>query len=174
LFYVAHPANFGFCFTLIFPDFFFGSQLLTSSPGIEERITALIGFSKSPGATSCDSQGEAMQLVQPEPSAPGLQQAAGYTAAPLFPGYMFVRMVADPALLSTVERLPGLVRFVTSGRELVAVTDAEITGILGGCLEGIEGVLTSQTNRKDIVISVSSIQRSLKVSPGNYQIERLS
>ena len=185
-----------------------------------------------------------MQLAQSEPSAPGLQQAAGYTeaawyplqtryqcerkvdaalrdrgfesfapmqqvarrwsdrtrmvATPLFPGYMFVRMVADPALLSTVARLPGLVRFVTCGHELVAVTDAEMTNvravaandteyepgpfpavgervrILGGCLEGIEGVLIGQTNREDIVISVSSIQQSLKVSLGNYQIERLS
>jgi transcription antitermination factor NusG len=118
--------------------------------------------------------------------------------APLFPGYMFVRMVADPALVSTVVRLPGLVRFLTTGRELVAVTDAEMTNvralaandteyepgpfpaagervrIRGGCLDGIEGVLTGQTNRKEIVVSVSSIQRSLKLSLGSYQIERLS
>jgi transcription antitermination factor NusG len=118
--------------------------------------------------------------------------------APLFPGYMFVRMVADPALLSIVVRLRGLVRFVTVGNELVAVTDAEManvralaandeayeTGpfpavgervrIRGGYLEGIEGVLTGQTDRKEIVISVSAIQRSLKVSLGSYQVERLS
>jgi transcription antitermination factor NusG len=117
---------------------------------------------------------------------------------PLFPGYMFVRMVADPALLSAVVRLPGLVRFVMAGNELVAVTDAEMTNvralaandagyepgpfpvvgervrIRGGCLEGIEGVLTGETNRKEIVISVSSIQRSLKVMLGSYRVERLS
>jgi transcription antitermination factor NusG len=117
---------------------------------------------------------------------------------PLFPGYMFVRTIADPTLLNTVVRLPGTVRFVTAGNELVAVTDAEManvralaandTGfepgpfpavgervrIRGGCLEGIEGILTGQTNRKEIIISVSSIQRSLKVMLGNYQVERLS
>src|ERR1700685_4467315 len=44
--------------------------------------------------------------------------------SPLFPGYTFVRMEAEPELLVKVLRLPGLVRFVTYGRELVAVPNA--------------------------------------------------
>ena len=46
--------------------------------------------------------------------------------------------------------------------------------IRGGCLEGVEGVLTSQSDEREVVITVGAIQRSLKVQLGNYQIERLS
>ena len=49
--------------------------------------------------------------------------------SPLFPGYTFVRMEADPKLLVKVLRLPGLVRFVTSGRELVPVPNEEIESV---------------------------------------------
>jgi transcription antitermination factor NusG len=43
------------------------------------------------------------------------------------PGYTFVRKEADSSsLLIRVLRLPGVVRFVTSGRELVAAHDTEI------------------------------------------------
>jgi transcription antitermination factor NusG len=117
---------------------------------------------------------------------------------PLFPGYTFVRMEAQPESLIKVLRLPGMVRFVTSGRELVAVPNEEIetvralvqsnttyepgpfpavgekVRIHGGCLEGVEGVLTAQTGRGEIVISVGAIQRSLKIPLGGYRIERLS
>jgi transcriptional antiterminator NusG len=116
--------------------------------------------------------------------------------SPLFPGYTFVRMEAEPKLLLKVLSLPGLVRFVTNGRELVAVPDAEIETvralvrsntsyepgpfpavgekirIRGGCLEGVEGILT-HTGRGEIVIAVGSIQRSLKVPLCSYQVERL-
>jgi transcription antitermination factor NusG len=118
--------------------------------------------------------------------------------SPLFPGYTFVRMEAEPELLIKVLRLPGLVRFVMSGRELVAVPNEEIetvralvqssisfqpgpfpavgerVRIHGGVLEGVEGILTAQTGRGEIVISVGAIQRSLKIPVGSYQIERLS
>ena len=46
--------------------------------------------------------------------------------SPLFPGYTFVRMEAEPKLLIKVLSMPGLVRFVTNGHELVAVPNAEI------------------------------------------------
>jgi len=118
--------------------------------------------------------------------------------APLFPGYTFVRMEADPKLLVKVLRLPGLVRFVTSGRDLVEVPDREIdtvralvqsktsyepgpfpvvgerVRIHGGCLQGVEGVLTAQKGREAIVVSVGAIQRSLIIPLGGYRIERLS
>ena len=118
--------------------------------------------------------------------------------SPLFPGYTFVRMEAEPQSLIRVLRLPGMVRFVTSGRELVAVPNEEIetvralvqsntsyepgplpavgerVRIHGGCLEGVEGVLTVATGRGEIVISVGAIQRSLKIPLAGYQIERLN
>jgi transcription antitermination factor NusG len=118
--------------------------------------------------------------------------------SPIFPGYMFVRMEADPKLLVKVLRFPGLVRFVTSGGKLFPVPDAEIetvraltqsdasyvpgpfpaigerVRIHGGCLQGIEGILVDQTGRGEIVISVGAIQRSLKFLLGDYRVERLS
>jgi transcription antitermination factor NusG len=118
--------------------------------------------------------------------------------SPLFPGYTFVRMEAEPELLIKVLRLPGLVRFVTSGRELVAVPNEEIevvravvqsntayepgpfpaigerVRIRGGCLEGVEGILIAQTGRGEIVISVGAIQRSLKIPLAGYQVECVS
>ena len=117
--------------------------------------------------------------------------------APLFPGYTFVRMEALPELMVKVLRMPGLVRFVTSGRDLVPVPSEEIDAIRalaksnsgyepgpfpavgeririrGGLLEGIEGVLVAQSGLKEIVISVGVIQRSLKIPLAGYQIERL-
>jgi transcription termination/antitermination protein NusG len=117
--------------------------------------------------------------------------------SPLFPGYTFVRMEAEPESLIRVLRLPGMVRFVTSGRELVAVPNEEMetvralvqsntsyepgpfpavgerVRIHGGCLEGVEGVLAAQTGRGEIIISVGAIQRSLRVPLAGYQIERL-
>jgi transcription antitermination factor NusG len=117
---------------------------------------------------------------------------------PLFPGYTFVRMEAEPELLIKVLRLPGLVRFVTSGRELVAVPNEEIdvvrtlvqshtayepgpfpaigerVRIRGGCLEGVEGILIAQTGRREIIISVGAIQRSLKIPLGSYRFDRVS
>jgi transcription antitermination factor NusG len=118
--------------------------------------------------------------------------------SPVFPGYMFVRIDAKSHSLLEVMSLPGLVRFVTSGRELVAVPDLEIemvraltqsgasyehgpfpvigerVRIHGGCLQGVEGILVDQTGREEIVISVGAIQRSLKIRLGHYRVERLS
>ena len=106
-------------------------------------------------------------------------------------------MEPDPKLLIKVLRLPGLVRFVTSGRELIPVPEHEMetvralsqnschyelgpfpavgekVRIRGGCLEGVEGVLTDHTGQKEIVISVGAIQRSLKIPLGAYRVERL-
>jgi transcriptional antiterminator NusG len=118
--------------------------------------------------------------------------------APLFPGYTFVRMEAEPKSLVKVLRLPGMVRFVTRGRELIAVPNQEIEAVRallqsntsyepgpfpvvgervrihGGCLEGVEGVLIGQTGRGEIVISVGAIHRSLKIPLGSYRFERLT
>jgi len=117
--------------------------------------------------------------------------------SPLFPGYTFVRMETDSKSLLKVMRLPGIVRFVTTGRELVPIPDEEIEAvrgllqsheayeaapfpalgervrIRGGCLDGIEGIITSHLNRREIIISVGAIRRSLKVPLGNYTVECL-
>jgi transcription antitermination factor NusG len=118
--------------------------------------------------------------------------------SPVFPGYMFVRMEAKSRSILEVLSLPGLVRFVTSGRELVAVPDREIETVRaltqsrasyepgpfpvvgervrvhGGCLQDVEGILVDQNGHEEIVISVGAIQRSLKVPLGHYRVERLN
>ena len=118
--------------------------------------------------------------------------------APLFPGYTFVRMEALPELLVKVLRVPGLVRFVTNGRNPVSVADEEMGAIRalmqnsvsyepgpfpavgeririrGGLLDGIDGILIAHKDSGEIVISVGVIQRSLKVPLRDYQIERIS
>jgi transcription antitermination factor NusG len=115
--------------------------------------------------------------------------------SPLFPGYTFVRMEADSKSLLKVMRLPGTVRFVTTGRDLIPVPDEEIEavrGVLqsdaayeeapfpaigervrirGGCLDGIEGIITGHPNRREIIISVGAIRRSLKVPLRSYSVE---
>jgi transcription antitermination factor NusG len=118
--------------------------------------------------------------------------------SPVFPGYMFVRMEAEATSLVEVLSLPGLVRFVTSGRKLVPVPDFEIemvraltqsgasyepgpfpvigerVRIHGGCLQGVEGILLDQTGREEIVITIGALQRSLKILLGHYRVERLA
>jgi hypothetical protein len=95
-----------------------------------------------------------------KPNAPVLQEAADPMAVAWYP--------LQTALLSVVERLPGMVRFVTADSKFVAVTDAEMRNvhepaasddsyesgslaavaeparIRGRCLEGIEGVLAGE------------------------------
>ena len=113
-----------------------------------------------------------------------------------FPGYTFVRMEADPELLVKVMRLPGLVRFVTCGRDLVAVPVAEINAVRALArvtlvmsqdhfprwereYESVAVALKEwggscvRSDRREIIISVGAIQRSLKVQLGNYRVERL-
>jgi transcription antitermination factor NusG len=118
--------------------------------------------------------------------------------SPLFPGYTFVRMEAESRSLIKILRLPGVVRFVTAWGDPIAVPNAEIetvrvliqsntsyergpfpavgerVRIHGGCLEGVEGILTAQTGRGEIVVSIGAIQRSMKIPLGGYQVERLS
>jgi transcription termination/antitermination protein NusG len=118
--------------------------------------------------------------------------------APLFPGYTFVRMEVKPQAVSTVLRIPGLVRIVTSGREFAVVRDEDIDSIRmvvqngtrlepgpfpaigqkvrvrGGYLDGIEGILLSKIGRQDLVISVGAVQRSVRFTLGNFRIEALN
>lgn len=100
-----------------------------------------------------------------KPNAPALQEAANPMAVAWYP--------LQTALLSVVERLPGIMRLVTADNKFVAVTDAEMTNvhepaandagyelgplaavvegarIRGRCLEGIEGVLAGEKRGGD-------------------------
>jgi hypothetical protein len=43
--------------------------------------------------------------------------------------------------------------------------------VRGGCLEGVEGILESNSDQSTLVISVNAIQRSIAVSLAGYRVE---
>ena len=114
---------------------------------------------------------------------------------PTFPGYAFVHLCPSPARRLPVLQTRGVMSFVAFGGELIPIPDKQIEDvrvlssqdiqhsahpfiklgqrvrIRGGCLDGIEGVLTSNHGDKMLVISIEPIQRSIAVSVNDYNIE---
>ncbi len=114
---------------------------------------------------------------------------------PTFPGYAFVHLHPSPAHRLQVLQTRGVMSFVAFGSELVPIPDKQIDDvrlllsrnvpytahpyikigqrvrIRGGCLDGIEGILTSNRGDKTLVISVEPIQRSIAVSIADYNVE---
>ena len=114
---------------------------------------------------------------------------------PAFPGYAFVHLQPSPARRLQVLQTRGVMSFVAFGGELVPIPDKQIDDvrllisrdvpytahpyikigqrvrIRGGCLDGIEGILTSNRSDKTLVISVEPIQRSIAVSIADFDIE---
>lgn len=115
---------------------------------------------------------------------------------PLFPCYAFVHIVPNAKVRLSILRIDGVIGFVGAHREGTPIPDSEIesvrlllsqhvpfgshpflrTGqrvrIRGGSLDGVEGILMADCNRK-LVISVELIQRSLAVAVEGYGIEAL-
>jgi transcription antitermination factor NusG len=115
-------------------------------------------------------------------------------AVPLFPGYAFVR--SDRSLLRRLLILQtgGVMGFVSFAATAAIVPDKQIDDlqlllaqqvpfslypfvwvgqrvrIRGGCLDGIEGLLTQRDKRK-FVISIESIERSLAIEMQGYEVE---
>jgi transcription antitermination factor NusG len=113
---------------------------------------------------------------------------------PLFPGYAFVHLDHSRDSHQAVLRTPGLIRFVSFGGIVMAVPQKQIEDlqlllqekslvslpafvqagqrvrIRGGCLNGLEGILTRHENEK-LVISIQSIQRSLAIEVRGYELE---
>jgi transcription antitermination factor NusG len=116
---------------------------------------------------------------------------------PLFPGYLFARIVPRSANRLLVLRASGVISFVGTHGQGIPIPDSQIENlqilaasnvatceypflklgqrvrIRGGCLEGIEGVLLARDGDSKIVISVDAIQRSLAISMNGYDIEPL-
>src|SRR5262249_12004389 len=104
---------------------------------------------------------------------------------PLFPGYVFVRMVASLSERIVVLRTNGVASFVGVRNIGVPIPDDEIDAvrtvveqkipfepypylkvgqrvcIRGGCLDGVGGVLTAVNGDQSLIISVNLIQRSI-------------
>lgn len=113
---------------------------------------------------------------------------------PLFPGYLFVRIVPSRDICKVILQTAGLIGFVSFGGIFVAVPPKQIsdlqlllqqkvlfslqpfvhTGqrvrIRGGCLRGLEGVLV-QSDKGKLVVSIEAIQRSLVVEIQGYELE---
>jgi len=114
---------------------------------------------------------------------------------PLFPCYLFVRILPDPATRLSVLKTPGVLNFVGKWDQLPAVPDHEMeqvravvqqrdrffpcpflkTGqrirIRGGVLDGVEGILSSHKGASAMVVSVELIQRSISVLIEGYDVE---
>jgi len=113
---------------------------------------------------------------------------------PLFPGYAFVRSAKSVTMRLMVLQTAGVIGFVSFAGAAAVVPEKQIedlrlllaqdvpfslypfvrTGqrvrIRGGCLNGLEGLLTRREKGK-IMISIESIQRSLAVEIQGYEVE---
>jgi transcription antitermination factor NusG len=116
-------------------------------------------------------------------------------ALPLFPCYLFVRILPEPATRLQVLKTPGVLNFVGKWDELSTVPDQEIEQvravvqqrdrffpcpflkagqrirIRGGVLDGVEGILNSHKGASTLVVSVELIQRSVSVFIEGYDVE---
>jgi transcription antitermination factor NusG len=105
--------------------------------------------------------------------------------SPLFPGYVFCRLVPENRL--AVLTIPGVVDFVAVGKIPVHIHDAEIAAIqlavqsklaaepyayledgnrirlAGGPLAGMDGFLIESDTRQQVVIGVSALRRSVAI-----------
>jgi transcription antitermination factor NusG len=117
---------------------------------------------------------------------------------PLFSCYVFVKL--EPSNNDDrmrVYRTNGVFRIVSMRGEAIPIPDEQIDAlrtvvtqqvpwsahpflkigqrvrIRGGSLEGVEGVLLSQSEGRTLIISVDAIQRSLAVRVEGYEVEPL-
>jgi transcription antitermination factor NusG len=113
---------------------------------------------------------------------------------PLFPGYAFVRAARSVALRLLVLQTAGVMGFVSFAGTAAVVPPKQIADlqlllaqhvpfslypflhsgqrvkIRGGCLDGVEGLLT-QRDKGKLVISIESIQRSLAIEIQGYEVD---
>jgi transcription antitermination factor NusG len=113
---------------------------------------------------------------------------------PLFSGYTFARLKPSPAQQRVVLQTTGVTGFVSVGHEVVPVPAHQLDNlrkllsgkasctlapflnvgkrvrIRGGCLDGVEGILT-RNDAKRLIVSIDSIQRSLAIEIDGYQLE---
>ena len=114
---------------------------------------------------------------------------------PLFPGYAFVRIPSLPECRLRIVQTAGVGGFVSVGGRPVPIPEKEIEDvqlllsheishkvypflkvgqrvrIRGGCLDGLEGILTSENKDKSLAVSIEAVQRSLVVRVDGYNVE---
>jgi transcription antitermination factor NusG len=114
---------------------------------------------------------------------------------PLFPGYIFVRVTPSVDDRVRVLRTNGVINFVGARNIGVPIPDSEIDSVQsvvksglpfkpyphleigqrvyvrGGCLDGIQGVLTAVNGDRGLVVSVNLIQRSIAMRIEGFKVE---
>lgn len=115
--------------------------------------------------------------------------------SPLFPGYVFVRVVPNPLDRLAILQTRGAYNFVVFDGVLARIPDQQITDlrrveeqnsscspcpflkvgqrirIRGGCLDGLEGIFVAEGSGKKLIISIVPMQRSIAVSVDDYDFE---
>jgi transcription antitermination factor NusG len=105
--------------------------------------------------------------------------------SPLFPGYLFCR--CDPQNRLPILKIPGVIQIVGNNRQPIPVDEAEISAIQtlvtsgipnqpwpflevgervrfeAGPLRGLEGVLVELRGSRQLILSVTLLQRSIAV-----------
>ena len=118
--------------------------------------------------------------------------------APLFRGYVFVRMAPSAEALVRVLKVPGVVDFVRSRTGPLAIPNHEIADVqaflahgvkcsphtflragdrvrvVRGALTGMEGAFIRHGSKSQLVISIQMIQRSIAVSVLERDVEHVS
>jgi transcription antitermination factor NusG len=116
---------------------------------------------------------------------------------PLFACYVFIRLVMNYGHRLKVLNVDGVLSFVGGGGQGTPIPDPQIDAvrtlvsqkvawsphpfpaigervrILGGALDGIEGILLSRDRAETLVVSIEALQRSLAVRIAGYQVEAL-
>jgi transcription antitermination factor NusG len=119
-------------------------------------------------------------------------------SVPLFPGYLFVRIVRSNEALLRVLKIPGVVDFVRNRNGPIAIPEKEIDDVHAvlahgrgcaphpfllagdrirvtrGALAGIEGTLIRNGSQSKVVISVEMIQRSVAVNVDLADVEPIA
>ena len=113
---------------------------------------------------------------------------------PIFPGYVFVRATPDANVRMAILQTSGVYDFVAFNGVIARITEAQINDvrrvetnavswspypfleagrrirIVGGCLDGLEGIFLEERGRK-LVISIEPMQRSIALDIEGYHVE---
>jgi transcription antitermination factor NusG len=114
---------------------------------------------------------------------------------PLFNGYLFVNIVASAEMRVSVLSTGGTLHFVGARNQGAPIPESQIeqirtllaskvpyashpflkvgqrVRIRGGCLEGLEGILSAQNGVNRLVVTVDGIQRALSICLEGYDVE---
>jgi len=117
--------------------------------------------------------------------------------APLFPGYVFVRIVPTAEARVAVLRNSGVASFVMQAGAPAAIPAEQIEGVRmlvearkpcaqheyiaagqrvrvrGGSMSGIEGVLVASNKGRTLVLSIEAIGKSVAIEVCGYELEEV-